>query len=105
MFARQQVADLMNEKPRLHEMGVTLVAIGSGTPDQARAFMEKFNYQGEMYVNPSLSAYKAFGLKRGVWKTLGPTSLARGIKTMFRGFHQGSSAGDPEWMAHTALFH
>ena len=84
----------MNVKPELDEMGVSLVAIGSGTPDQARYFMEKSNYQGEMYVNPSLSVYKAFGLKRGFWKTLGPASIGRGIKTMSRGFRQGSSAGD-----------
>jgi len=94
MFARQQVADLMQIKPKLDELGVTLVAVGSGTPEQARTFVKKFNYEGEMYANPALSAYKAFGLKRGFWKTLGPSSLVRGFRTMFRGHHQGSSAGD-----------
>ncbi|MBS0014287.1 MAG: AhpC/TSA family protein [Desulfobacterales bacterium] len=94
MFASQQVADVIEVKPELDAMGVSLAAIGSGTPDQARAFTEKFNYPGEMYVNPSLSVYKAFGLKRGFLKTLGPASVARGIKAMFRGHRQGSSAGD-----------
>jgi hypothetical protein len=84
----------MKVKPELDKMNVGLVAIGSGTPDQARAFVEKFNFQGKMYVNPGLSVYKAFGLKRGIWKTLGPASAWRAIRAMLRGNRQGSTAGD-----------
>lgn len=95
MFARQQVADLMRISDQLDEMGVTIVAVGSGSPDQAGAFVEKSNFRGELYVDPSLAAYRAFGLKRGFWKTLGPASVVRGFKAMGRGFRQGKTAGDP----------
>ena len=84
----------MTVKDRLDEMGVALVAVGSGTPEQARAFIDKFGFTGEMYLDPSLKTYKAFGLKRGFWRTLGPSSIGRGLKAMTRGFHQGRSAGD-----------
>ncbi|MCJ8502217.1 AhpC/TSA family protein [Desulfatitalea sp. M08but] len=94
MFARQQVADLTEIVAELDEAGVALAAIGSGTPEQAREFMAKFKFPGEMYVDPSLSVYKAFGLERGFWKTLGPASVGRGLKAMTRGFRQGGSAGD-----------
>lgn len=70
------------------------MAIGIGTPDQARAFVKKFNFQGKMYVNPGLSVYKAFGLMRGIWKTVGPASAWRAIRAMLRGNRQGSTAGD-----------
>nr|WP_232362734.1 peroxiredoxin-like family protein [Desulfosudis oleivorans] len=84
----------MNVKKQLDEMGVALVAVGSGTPEQARVFIEKFKFEGEVYLDPSLAAYNAFRLKRGFWRTLGPCSIGRGFKTMFRGFHQGRKAGD-----------
>lgn len=81
-------------KDDLDKLGVTLVAIGSGTPSQARDFVEKFNFTGEMYVDKDIGSFKAFGLERGFFKTLGPGSLAKGIKTMGKGFRQGLSAGD-----------
>ncbi|TYT73229.1 hypothetical protein FIM25_16190 [Desulfobotulus mexicanus] len=84
----------MDIKEELDTMGVALVSIGSGTPEDARYFIEKFSYQGEMYLDPELNAYKAFDLKRGFWRTLGPSPLARGFKAMKQGFRQGRSAGD-----------
>jgi hypothetical protein len=94
MFTRQQVAGLIDVKSELDKAGATLVGIGSGTPEQARKFMEHSNFPGEMYVDPSLSVYKAFGLERGIWKTFGPGSVARGIKALSQGFRQGTSSGD-----------
>jgi len=94
MFARQQAADLMNIKDRLDAAEVGLAAIGSSSPKSARRFAEEFHFAGEMYVNRDLSAYRAFGLPRGVTKTLGLSSLIRGVGTMKEGFRQGPSAGD-----------
>lgn len=84
----------MTIKDRLDEKGVNLAAIGSGSPNSARRFAEEFQFTGEMYVNRNLSAYQAFGLPRGVVKTLGISSLIRGVGTMKKGFRQGPSAGD-----------
>jgi hypothetical protein len=94
MFARQQAAALMVIKGRLEASGVALVAIGSGSPEGARRFVDKFGFAAEMYVNPDMSAYRAFGLERGIWKTLGPASLVRGIRAMMQGFRQGRPDGD-----------
>jgi hypothetical protein len=94
MFARQQAAALMDIKGKLDEAGIPLVAIGSGSPGGARHFIEKLHFTGEMYVNQDLSAYRAFKLERGFWKTLGPASLIRGIQAMREGFRQGRMDGD-----------
>lgn len=85
---------MMRVKDQLDRAGVALVAVGSGTPAQARRFVENFNFKGEMYLDQELAAFKAFGLVRGFWKTLGPASLVRGAKTLSQGFHQGLPAGD-----------
>jgi len=94
MFARQQAADLENIKKKLDAAAVGLVAIGSGSPGSARKFIDEFHFTGDMYVNRDLKVYKAFDLKRGIIKTLGLSSLRKGIQTMKKGFRQGQSAGD-----------
>jgi hypothetical protein len=94
MFAFQQVAELMDIKDQLDSAGVSLVAVGSGTPEQARKFVKKSRFKGEMMVDPELRAYKAFKLVRGLWRTLGPESILRGITAMKKGFRQGRSEGD-----------
>jgi hypothetical protein len=84
----------MDIKGKLDGAGVALVVIGSGSPVGARHFVEKFNFTGEIYVNQDLSAYRAFRLQRGLWKTLGLASLIRGIQAMRKGFRQGRTDGD-----------
>jgi hypothetical protein len=94
MFARQQAAALMDIKGKLDEVGVSLVAIGSGSLGGARHFIEKIHFTGEMFVNQNLSAYRAFRLQRGLLETLGPAALIHGIKAMREGFRQGRTDGD-----------
>ena|SRR6056297_1703709 len=84
----------MTVKDQLDDAGISLVAIGSGSPGQAKAFVQKSGYPGEIYVSQDLSAYRAFNLVRGVWRSLGPASILRGIGAIKDGFRQSSSAGD-----------
>jgi len=84
----------MGIKDQLASAGVALVAVGSGTPEQAGKFVKKFKFKGEMYVDQKLLTYKAFKLVRGLLRTLGPSSLLRGAAAMKKGFRQGRSAGD-----------
>lgn len=84
----------MEIKDRLAAAGVTVVAIGSGTPKQARVFVGKSKFVGEMYVDQDLRSYGAFNLVRGFLRTLGPASLWRGLAAMKKGFHQGRTEGD-----------
>ena len=94
MFARQQAAALNDMKKKFGDEKLTLVAIGSGTCDQAKSFLDNFGFDGEMYVDPTLRSYKAFGLYRGFWRTLGPKSLLNGLGALRKGFRQGKNAGD-----------
>jgi len=84
----------MAVKDQLDKAGVPMAAIGSGSPDQAKEFVASFSFEGEMYVDPGLKTYKAFKLVRGLWRTLGPSSIGRGLTAMKNGFRQGKNAGD-----------
>ena len=85
----------MTIKDQLDKAGISLVAIGSGSPGQAQAFVRKFEFPGEIYVSQDLSAYRAFNLVRGAWRSLGPASILRGMGALKNGFRQSSTAGDP----------
>ena len=84
----------MSLKKKLDKATVGLIAIGSGSPRSAQKFVDDFHFTGDMYVNRNLKVYKAFDLERGIIKTLGLSSLIKGIGTMKKGFRQGRSAGD-----------
>ena len=84
----------MDMKKKLDAASVGLVAIGSGSPRSAQKFIDDFHFTGDMYVNRNLKVYKAFDLERGIIKTLGLSSLMKGVQTMKKGFRQGQSAGD-----------
>lgn len=84
----------MEIKPRLDALEVGLAAVGSGSPEGARRFIEAFGFGGEMYLDPGLSVYRAFGLKRGIVQTIGISSLFKGITALKDGFRQGGADGD-----------
>lgn len=81
-------------KPGLDAAGVALAAVGSGSARSAAAFVRAFDFRGEMYLDEGLKAYAAFGLHRGVAKTLGLASLRKGLAALKEGFRQGPSQGD-----------
>ncbi len=94
MFAKQQAAALNEIKSHLDLADIYLAAIGSGNQEQAQDFIDKLGFEYEVFLNSDLSAYKTFRLKRAILRTLGPSSLAKGVKAIKKGFRQGSSAGD-----------
>ncbi len=85
----------MGMREQLDQAGVALVAVGSGSSDHARSFSGSTGFDGEMYVSRDLAAYRAFRLVRGVWRSIGPGSVYRGVNALKRGFRQGPTQGDP----------
>jgi hypothetical protein len=81
-------------KPELDAAAVALAAVGSGSVRSAEAFVHGFAFTGEMYLDEGLEAYRAFGLHRGISKTVGLSSLRKGLAALKKGFRQGPSQGD-----------
>lgn len=95
MFCREHVVQLHRHIEEIRATGAEVHVIGSGTPNFIAGFREVTGFQGPVYVDPSLEAYRVAGLKRGVAATFGPRSLLRGVRTMARGHRQGRTQGDP----------
>jgi len=89
------VAQLGPAIPRIHALGATLVVVGSGQPFMAQAFKEDHPLDAPIYVDPTLKAHEAAGLKRSVARTLNFNALKAGVRAVTGGHMQGMTAGDP----------
>ena len=79
----------------IRSAGADVHVIGNGSPSFIAGFRDETGWDGPIYTDPSLAVYKTAQLKRGVWKTLDPRSLARGVRAFASGHRQGRTQGDP----------
>jgi len=93
-LCRKLAAEISKIKPKLDELGVTLIAVGSGTPFMAKAFVESQNFKGDFYVDQKLNIYKALNCKRGIGATLGLKALGSVKTAIAEGYRQGATQGD-----------
>jgi hypothetical protein len=83
------------ERDRIEAKGAGLAFVGNGNRHFARAFAEELGIVAPVYVDPSLRAYKAFGLRRGVVAALGSASVvSHAARAMRGGFRQRGVQGD-----------
>lgn len=95
LFCREQAAELRDAWDRIRAAGADVALVGSGTPDQAEMFRADYGLPFPVYVDPSLRAFRVAGLERGVSRTLGPASVAAGLRAFRAGYRQGRTEGDP----------
>jgi alkyl-hydroperoxide reductase/thiol specific antioxidant family protein len=88
------VVQLHHQIDRIHAAGAELVVVGNGTPNFVAGFRELTGFRGPLYCDPTLAAYRAAGLRRGVMRILNPLSGAYAVRAMVRGNFQGRTQGD-----------
>ncbi len=87
-------------RPRIAEitrLGVTAAIIGSGSPEQLAAFVEREDLAGldlACFTDPTRAAYRAAGFSRSVWGTFGPIAIGQLVRGYTRGFTNGRPQGD-----------
>jgi hypothetical protein len=87
-------------RPRLDELAtlaVDVAIIGNGSPDQLAAFVEREDIARphvRCFTDPSLAAYRAAGLVRSRWGTLGPIALGQLGRAFLNGHRNGRPQGD-----------
>lgn len=86
MFCREQAAQLHGEKKRIEALGARLVFVGNGSPSMAQDFREQFAIEAPLYVDPSLTTYRALGLHA-------KGSLLKAMKSVPRALLAGHTQG------------
>lgn len=59
----------MSIKPQLDQLGVRLIAVGTGNKNFAQKFQKGLPFEGEVYLDPEANSFRALSLKRlSVWE-------------------------------------
>lgn len=77
-----------------HRKGAEVIAIGNGSPSFIAGFRETTGFTGPIYTDPSLAAYQAAQLQRGVLRTFDPRGFGAALRAMRDGQRQGRTQGD-----------
>lgn len=85
---------MRGEVDRIRSAGAELVVVGNGQPWQAEAFRKQMKLDAPVFVDPSLEAYKAAGLRRGARGLLGVSVLGNAVRALRDGHRQGAVQGD-----------
>ena len=76
-------------------LGAELVVIGNGRPDHAEAFKEEQKISFPLFVYPTMEAYRAAGLKRGITNAVNLRTARHAVRAFRKGFRQTGTQGDP----------
>jgi peroxiredoxin len=94
----EQVTELAPRLDELGRLGVRVVLVGNGAPAQRDGFVERHALAGaaaDVVTDEALAAYRAAGLLRSLFATLGPRSLWESARAMGRGHPHRAVQGDP----------
>jgi peroxiredoxin len=86
--------------PRLGEIaraGVRVVLIGSGSPEQRDAFVERHllqNAPATVMTDPGLDAYGRLHFARSLWATFGPRAIVDAARAVAKGHPHAPPQGD-----------
>lgn len=85
-------------RPRVNEIreaGAELAAIGNGSVEHLRWFLDTEKPGFPAYTDPSLKVYGLAGLHRGLAATFSPSAGLRALGALSRGHRQAGVKGDP----------
>lgn len=89
------MAQLRHAADRFAAAGVSLVAVGMGTPDEARAVVRSLDLPFPVLLDPSRRGYEAYGLiEGGAGAFLSPKSAGAVAKALLGGSRGGRPIGD-----------
>lgn len=94
MLCRRCVGHVIKIYPRLEELGIRVIAVGTGQPEAALKFAQETNFPGRIVTDPSRALYRAFNCKRGLRLCMGKRTLAAAKMARAEGYSQGAAAGD-----------
>lgn len=93
----EQLAVLRPRLGELERLAVDVVIVGSGSPAQLAAFVEREQLARphvHCFTDPSLATYRAAGFVRSWWATFGPRALAQTVRAFLHGHRNGRAQGD-----------
>lgn len=96
-MCREEAAEVRGHVDEIEKKGAKLAFVGSGSPAQAKNFAEHLKVPASvsLFTDPTLESFRAAGLRRSMFRTLGLQSLRNFFRARKKGFKQGRVQGDP----------
>jgi len=91
MFCREQVVRIGSIKDELCASGGRLIAIGNGTPEMARKFVDELKIDYPVFSDPDRKTYDALGLQTKLG--IGLRTPGYFVRALKKGFFQGRTQG------------
>uniref|UniRef100_A0A0A9GQN6 Thioredoxin-like protein AAED1, chloroplastic n=1 Tax=Arundo donax TaxID=35708 RepID=A0A0A9GQN6_ARUDO len=88
VLCRKRADLLASKQDVMQAAGVTLVLIGPGSVEQAKAFCEQTKFKGEVYADPNHSSYDALEFAFGLFSTFTPSAGLKIIQLYREGYRQ-----------------
>lgn len=91
-------------RPELEAVGLRLAAVGIGDPKHAQRYCGELAPGVTCFVNKTLEAYRAFGMREGsALELIGPQALANAAGSFGRGARQGAATGNARMLGGVLL--
>lgn len=95
-FCKEHAQELNRQRDGFDAVGVDIVMIGTGTPEQADAFRQDLGLRNRVLIDPGRAAYRAFGLVEAPLRSLlDPRVLAGGARAAIKGYLPQRPQGRP----------
>lgn len=94
MACQEHAAEFRPHEKELAELGIQLVFVGTGRPDQAAYFRERIGLDAPIWVDPERATYRHLGFRRSLTSTWGPLAALGYARALAKGFRQRSVKGD-----------
>lgn len=95
LFCKQEAKRLAHDHPRFMDAGLSVVAIGVGTPARAAKFVRDYDLPFPVFGDWDLDSYRAFGLGRAsVSGFFNPAVYRAGLGAILGGNLPGPPTGD-----------
>jgi hypothetical protein len=96
LLCKEQASAFRGRQPEIEALGARLVFVGNGELPWAREFEAAECPGCRVLTDPGLESYRAIGARRGWLSTVGPASLAAGVRAFRHGHRQGAVRGVPD---------
>jgi hypothetical protein len=94
LHCREHVVELGRQHAAIRGAGAELYVIGNGAPTFIAGFRDATGFAGPIYTDPSLAAYRAAHLERGLRTFVSLGAAVRTVGSFARGFRPGRVQGD-----------
>jgi peroxiredoxin len=94
IFSHQTIDILKDKKNLFDKLGIQIIVVGMGTPQDAANFKKSTGYSGTIYVDSKQDLYRATNCKRGAKYVLSPNSKEAAKKVFAKNYKMGEFSGD-----------